>query len=662
MAYLPLNGDRNEIRLITILPPDIHSDELHCTLENASLDDFTPEYRDFVHTSDATMRRDLLLEKWIHNRQDAFGLSRGEKWPWTIVGRYTWTDYIALSYTWGDPGTTDAIMLNGQRFDVTRNLYLALHQLRESKYFATGVKLWVDAICINQNDTPERNLQVQRMRDIYIRAFNTFVWLGPEADDSTRAISLLDIFAKGNDMIKMRMPVPEEPFSSDEASRWVALYKFLDRPYWKRVWIIQELIVSYSTVTMFCGQTQLSLDDLAIAARSMGKSLLALKECIRVAYRTLGLLEPPVSIKALLARIIQLNLPFSDMIKSKDHRALPVLLDLSRNSEQTDLKDKLYAMLGLLDREVAHHITPDYNLPPWKVFASFPKAMITATGRLDILRQCTLEDEDDPSMPSWVPDLTTVMYTNDITYDASFNACGDIPANFQFVQDDRGLFVLGYRIDAVDGLGCTFWDMVGNESSISQSSSTSITYDTEQAVKKALYRSLVAAEKEDVGNADSDNWEQLLAMPPSAPIWYDENLRKHLESVRSFLTINKEFLVGGRKLEEWFSSDEGYSEAPSPSSISKLDERYSRMLLAHTHRRLMTTSEGRVGIAPKASKQGDIVCILFGSSTPLVIRPVPDFENCFTLVGECYVEGVMDGESLGWILTEKCHLENFVLC
>lgn len=209
MAYLPLNTDRNEIRLITILSPDVHPDErstIYCTLENASLDDFTPEYREFVQKVDATMPRDLLLVKWIENRQDAFGLSRGDKWPWTIVGRYTWTDYIALSYTWGDPGTTDTIMINGQRFEVTRNLYLALHQLRESTFFATGIKLWVDAICINQKDTRERSLQVQRMRDIYIQAFHTFAWVGPEADDSAGAIRLLEIFAKGSGMLKLEMP------------------------------------------------------------------------------------------------------------------------------------------------------------------------------------------------------------------------------------------------------------------------------------------------------------------------------------------------------------------------------------------------------------------------------------------------------------------------
>jgi hypothetical protein len=204
-------------------------------------------------------------------------------------------------------------------------------------------------------------------------------------------------------------------------------------------------------------------------------------------------------------------------------------LELSRNSEQTEKLTQY--LVYLIERS---HITSRLTQPSVKVFASFSKAMITATGRLDILRQCTLEDEDERRMPSWVPDLTTVKYTNEMTYDASFNALGDIPANFQFIQDDRGLFVLGVRIDTVDGLECTFWDLVGNESSISQSSSTSTSYDTGQAVKKALYRSLVATKKQGVGDRDSDHWEQFPAVPPFAPLWYVENLREHLKSVRSF--------------------------------------------------------------------------------------------------------------------------------
>jgi hypothetical protein len=137
-------------------------------------------------------------------------------------------------------------------------------------------------------------------------------------------------------------------------------------------------------------------------------------------------------------------------------------------------------------------------------------------------------------------------------------------------------------------------------------------------------------------------------------------MKNKLESIHSFLTVNKGLRVSGRKFEEWFSSNKDHLE--TPSAVTRTEELYSRMAVVQTYRRLMTTSQGRIGIAPKAAKQGDIICILFGSRTPLVIRPIPDFENCFTLVGECYVEGVMDGEALGWLLAEKCDLENFVLC
>ncbi len=663
MTYQQLNADRNEIRLITILSPDAHPDEedtIYCTLENVSLDDFTPEYKEFIHTADVALRRDLLLEKWIQNRQDAFGLSRGDRLPLTIVGRYAWTDYIALSYTWGDLGTTETIVLNGQRFEITRNLYLALHQLRASKFFAAGMKLWVDAICINQKNIQERSLQVQRMRDIYIQAFHTFAWLGPEEDDSARAITLLDLLAKGHGMVKVTMPSQSDPLTADEAALWISLYKFLDRPYWRRVWILQELAVSFSTVDIFCGQARLSLSDLADAARTMSESFLAIKENIRAAHRLVGLPEPLLSVRIFLSRIMELNLPFLDMTKSKDRHILPILFDLSRTSEQTDLKDKLYAILGLLDRDIVKHITPDYELPLWKVFASFPKAMITATDRLDILRQCILGDTDDPSMPSWVPDLTTVIHTNDISNIVTFNASGDTPAIFQFINDDRGLIVAGFRIDAIDGLGCTFWDIIGSQSSITPPSTVSNAYDTEYAARKALYRSLIMAGKEEVEDGESTDWEQLLDIPSSVPSWYNEKLQKKHESIREFLTLNKGLQVLGHELEEWLSSDKDHTS--EPSAAPQIEKFYSRLLTVQSSRRLMTTAQGRIGVAPKAAKQGDIICIFFGSTVPMAVRPIPDFEHTFFLVGECYVEGMMDGDALGLVANNLSPLERFVLC
>src|SRR5262245_4573781 len=89
--------------------------------------------------------------------------------------------YQALSYTWGRGYETLPIKINEEEVLVTRNLRIALENIREED---KDVVLWIDAICINQTDTTEKNVQVSQMKDIYANARQTIVWLGPATDYS----------------------------------------------------------------------------------------------------------------------------------------------------------------------------------------------------------------------------------------------------------------------------------------------------------------------------------------------------------------------------------------------------------------------------------------------------------------------------------------------
>ncbi|KAH8672724.1 heterokaryon incompatibility protein-domain-containing protein, partial [Tricladium varicosporioides] len=148
------------------------------------------------------------------------------------------SNYKALSYTWGNPSDTSYIKLNGQPFLVTINLATALQHLRKEMEV---VELWIDAICINQQDTDEKNVQVCRMKEIYEKAKEVIIWLGPESDNSgyaMNAISSIDrSWAK-----RTSQPVKERlitaPMLDKRALR--AINQLLCRPWWRRVWIIQE--------------------------------------------------------------------------------------------------------------------------------------------------------------------------------------------------------------------------------------------------------------------------------------------------------------------------------------------------------------------------------------------------------------------------------------
>ncbi|KAK0732246.1 heterokaryon incompatibility protein-domain-containing protein, partial [Lasiosphaeris hirsuta] len=91
-------------------------------------------------------------------------------------------DFEALSYVWGSSADPVIIVCDSKRLTVTQNLHAALLQLRQFDTFRDGRLLWIDAICINQGDETEKTAQVRLMREIYSRAHNTTIWLGPNDD------------------------------------------------------------------------------------------------------------------------------------------------------------------------------------------------------------------------------------------------------------------------------------------------------------------------------------------------------------------------------------------------------------------------------------------------------------------------------------------------
>ncbi|KAJ3543656.1 hypothetical protein NM208_g3461 [Fusarium decemcellulare] len=109
--------------------------------------------------------------------------------------------YFALSYVWGDPVRCREIIVNGRRSSITSNLDIALRRL--SGWFQANdfvdddgtVSMWIDSICINQDDVTEKSSQVSKMGDIFSRATRVIAWLGEASDDSDAAMECLRFLA-----------------------------------------------------------------------------------------------------------------------------------------------------------------------------------------------------------------------------------------------------------------------------------------------------------------------------------------------------------------------------------------------------------------------------------------------------------------------------------
>ena len=172
--------------------------------------------------------------------------------------------YKGLSYCWGDTNKTKKIHLNGSEVQITENLEAALRELGRHE----SICLWVDALCINQSDIDERGRQVLRMRDIYNEASETISWLGVEAEESSLAFDLIQILSRTNDDSKsaryeealMRLYRPSENHKYD--THWNAFLLLFRRPYWGRVWIVQE-VVSSKKVWVRCGSRYALWEDVS---------------------------------------------------------------------------------------------------------------------------------------------------------------------------------------------------------------------------------------------------------------------------------------------------------------------------------------------------------------------------------------------------------------
>lgn len=154
--------------------------------------------------------------------------------------------YQAVSYTWGSPIATDKrykIELDGHVRLLAKNLWRFLSHTRNMGRYGW---FWIDALSITQDNARERNAQVQKMSEIFGDATSVVVWLGPRYESSEKAIQSLKQLKLGTTFGVPRAP-PGKRFESQEE-----IYRLCERPYWKRLWVLQELTAAAKIILM-CG-------------------------------------------------------------------------------------------------------------------------------------------------------------------------------------------------------------------------------------------------------------------------------------------------------------------------------------------------------------------------------------------------------------------------
>ncbi|KAI1734780.1 heterokaryon incompatibility protein-domain-containing protein [Xylaria scruposa] len=317
--------------------------------------------------------------------------------------------YYAISYTWGDPKSASFIKLNGRDIQVRENCHYVLRQVyqhKRSQYY------WIDSLCINQNNHYEKGLQVAIMGDIYRNAEHVMGCVGHHEDDSFFLFGILNqkslLFARVSETCPrfgdIRSDMQREARARHrESSRAIlkwklslpfasrkrlleAFHKFSRRPYFLRVWTLQELFLA-KRITICCGQDSCSgeaLDgfDKAVKGDHKDTRLGRLMETIEDKLERLPLERLPVvrrfmswywydasdypyqTTRRYMGEYgVAPRQPFTHLTAFTSQRSLSVweAIQVASDLECYDPRDRLYGTLSLVDWTGIEKPMPNYD-------------------------------------------------------------------------------------------------------------------------------------------------------------------------------------------------------------------------------------------------------------------------------------------------------------
>ena len=562
--------------------------------------------------------------------------------------------YEALSYVWGDVPGKQKLYIDDAQYEITSNLALALSHLR---YEDRDRLLWVDAVCINQDNLKERGHQIRLMGSVYAGASSVLIWLGPETHDSAQALqdlktlsqdkhfSELDLYGKMADDGQTWIPAPAE--------RIDPLANLLKRSYWSRMWVVQE-IVRAKKATVFCGASSIDWETCLNVRNNWPKHS---RNCCNTEC---GLMDPHIR------RVM--NWISSSWRRYEDTDAdLLSHLNITRGLNATDPRDKIFGALGLV-RDETSFLDPDYKSEYPVVFREWTAKMIETTGHLEVLLHTNfaLRHQD---VASWVPDWTK--YNSSVRFQAerlqhhqhisrSFSADGCSEVGPAFFTIGNSLRLAGFHLDNVAKVGDRLvYDRQDN-----------LTDDQNQveAIKK--------------WNAVLESWSQVTDLTRSADSHYPGGetysdaywrtlVSDHITEVGTYLgdRICPDDIRRYNLWRQWFTN---LVEQPDEKKTAYYKEclaadrdldRFDWTIMNMNYsRRMFSTKNGHIGMGPADMEPNDHVMILSGGRTPFIARP-SDLESAtggkaYQIVGYAYVHAVMDGE----IRPSIEQWENFWFC
>ncbi|KAL8709769.1 MAG: hypothetical protein Q9220_005555 [cf. Caloplaca sp. 1 TL-2023] len=594
--------------------------------------------------------------------------------------------YWALSYTWGrpapnfdddydNPSSLKPVKINDEHFNVRYNLFSALLAIREKQ--PPRAAWWIDALCIDQSNTLERNRQVARMKDIYAQSWATLVWLGPSDDLTQTAFdkirSLSDSFSKRprhlqetvirtEDITDYSAFLRREFSGENPIHSWYTLKVLGSRSWFSRAWVVQELCVS-SIAIVQCGEYNVRWEDLMYSHRTIAQHAATMG--LVVDFNVAGAVEVIRDTFAVTDDLSTFEYGqniFSDSdLTAMTGTGLVTVLNRLRCMQTTEPHDKVYAALGLAgtDREM---IPVDYDLPVASVFVGVAERSISTSQSLCCLAYCSYPPKL-AGLPTWAPDWSeTMSRTRYLTlpHKGSYSYLPQLREPLYQVSLDSALYAFfadnGRRLILRAG-------NLGNLAFVASCGGTSYNYF--EIIKKTQFT-----------GEDAAGWRNLLESFVYKVGWLREwaTSQAATESGRFPMIYRPGWSF------DPMADNESFATLTYKPTDEDLLEAYIRTLLADAFRDLTTKQDMRISnveqhvmpdqrhgvvsrgqftvrllgrvlgiseagylcLVPAEACVGDMIAIVQGAEHPLILREVSP--KIFHFIGLAYVHGVMDGE------------------
>lgn len=594
-SYTSLDETKREIRLLRILP----------RYSSDSPDSQTP--------AGVVAQSEALVHDTI-------------KCKFSLISLNSPPPFEALSYTWGSPGAGRTIEVEGHVVSVTNNLYSALHHLRQDRERI----MWIDALCINQNNLNERTNQVALMQYIYSLASTVTVFLGEAWEGSDVAMGFLQrMHADPKLHFDPYLDPHIEIQGMDLGSVLLRdhLITFFSLPWFTRVWTIQEYVLARQ-ITVQCGTHSINGDIFLTifnrfkthASGCCGQSNVFWN------HKSSG----PFSLSDHIEAVRLLN-------AVKAHRtemAVDMIWLASKfwSRQCFDPRDKFYGVSGLLGHGDVH---VDYTIPPAELYTRVAIDAIRQSRSLNILTYTCGKRQATFGLPSFVPDWTASLRSGEpdsvafrvmILSDGLYDACRGMSAEVNLIASDQAT-TLGVIVDTIAQI------VTGEKMSADE-----VPEFLRQASRVAN------SPQAQYGSGANALWRTICG----------DTMRGDYTHRRAVETDCLVYVPWRR-----YACSQDY--IPPTDGLLEFSASFNTVRIG---RDFCITRKGYIGWIPFGSLIGDCVVIMPGGRVPYILRPFCDDEAedivatwdagwpdnpttvpHYTFIGDAYIHGIMDGEA-----------------